>query len=133
MHDATSKRDRQVPNLNGQGPAKNQKQGKVVSGGSPSLGVRLNKEWRSVNPSDLLDAQVADQLEKECRKAKGGVIFLIDDLLDYPDRERLSVLDFIACLPQSKVAVDKARFDNLFDAVLSLIVGPDNMMLFTRA
>jgi hypothetical protein len=96
----------------------------------PVLPLKLNGEKRSVPVADLLDPQKAGALEKECSKGDKPVIAFLDDLLELPDKERWDVLNFIAGLPQYRIAVGEDRYDDLFEATLALMVGHTDMGLF---
>src|SRR3954454_363930 len=88
----------------------------------PTLAIKIDGEVRRVPLADLLVAESANDLEKDCRQADKMPVVFLDDLLDYPDRERWAVLEFIAGLDRYRVAVDEARFDNTFEVALALLV-----------
>jgi hypothetical protein len=96
------------------------------------LEMRIDDEARQVNPAQLEKDEFATELHDACEESDKRVIIYLDYLLEYADRERWLVLDFVAGLTHYRIAIGKARFDNLFDAVLMMMVGNEDMALFVR-
>ena len=107
--------------------------GKSAPGSEPTLSVVVNGENRVVNLSDLMDANFVATLDSTCRGAPKKPLFCFDQLLAHEDREQLAVLEFVTGLRRYQVMVGDNRFENAFDAVISMMVGTANMVVFTKA
>jgi putative DNA primase/helicase len=87
-----------------------------------ALRLKINCQWRSVDPAELLDDVFATTLREACATAEGPVLICLDYLLDFTDKVRWTVLDFIADLGTYRLSIGNDQHADLFEAVLSLMV-----------
>lgn len=99
----------------------------------PTLTIKINKKFRHVRLAELLNSEALNQLEIDCRRAGKIPVFFLDNLLDYAERDRWTLLEFLAGLERYRIAVGEGRFANIFDAALDLLVDTNDLKSYQRA
>jgi len=99
----------------------------------PTLAVHVAGERKNVDPLQLLDDDFANQFQKELESADEPAVFYLTKLLDFDDKARWGILNFISGLHRCSLKVGKGEFSDLFEAALALLTDNSNMSRYKNA
>jgi putative DNA primase/helicase len=98
----------------------------------PLLTLKIDGTKRKMPVAKLTNDEFVSALQKECDQSDDGVKVWLTHLLDFQDKERFNILDFVATLAKCRLIVEGQGFDNLFDAILALPVNSQDLQRVRR-
>ncbi len=89
---------------------------------------------KTLDPELLLDATDWTALATECQDADGQILFDIRRLPEWPDEPRYQLLRLVTTLDgRARLRIRKQEFNDLFEAVLTAMVGPTCLRTHQRS
>lgn len=95
---------------------------------APNLTIIVNGQTFRFPPEILADETEVARIRLQCQSANTPPVISIEHMLDWDDQARWATLNFIASLSNYRVRIcdDGAEFQNMFEAVLGMLVGALN-------